>query len=148
MKSILTTVLLLSVLLFNEAFAAKPEVYFDRRAGAAIRGYDPVAYFTENKAVKGNKEFSYEYKGANWIFSSQENLDTFTLAPEKYAPQYGGYCAYAVSNGSTASSKPEFFTIHEGKLYLNFSKTVYKKWLKKKDDYIKSADIEWPEIIK
>jgi len=131
---------------FNEAFAAKP-VYSDRRARAAIRGYDAVAYFTQNQPVQGNKEISFKHKGAKWLFSSQENLDKFKADPEKYMPQYGGYCAYAVANGSTASSKPEFFTIHNDKLYLNYSKSVYKKWLKDKDGYIKEANSEWPEII-
>jgi len=71
-----------------------------------------------------------------WLFSTQQNLETFKANPEKYMPQYGGYCAYAVSNGSTASSKPEYFTIYNDKLYLNYNKTVYSKWVKGKDGYI------------
>ncbi len=146
MKSLFSIILLAGILFFNEVYAAKP-VYSDRRAKAAIRGYDAVAYFTENKPVKGDKELWFEHNGAKWLFSSQENLDKFKNTPEKYMPQYGGYCAYAIANGSTASSKPEFFTIHNDKLYLNFSKSVYKKWLKDKDGYIKEANSEWPSII-
>lgn len=130
----------------NSAFAAKP-IYSGGRDRAAIRGYDPVAYFTENKPVKGSKEFSLTHNGAKWLFSSQENLEAFKENSDKYTPQYGGYCAYAVSNGSTASIKPEYFTIHEDKLYLNYSKSVHKKWSKDKLDYIREADANWPEIL-
>ena len=138
--------MLLSILFLNSAFAAKP-IYSGGRDRAAIRGYDPVAYFTENKPVKGSSDFSLEYNGAKWLFSSKENLETFKGNYEKYTPQYGGYCAYAVSAGSTASIKPEYFTIHDNKLYLNYSKSVHKKWSKDKDDYIKQADTNWPIIL-
>jgi YHS domain-containing protein len=113
----------------------------------AIRGYDTVAYFTENKPIKGKAEFSAEYRGAMWMFSSQENLDLFLQDPEKYAPQYGGYCAFAVAKNTTASIKPELFTIHEGKLYLNYSNEINDKWLANKDDYIKRADENGPAIL-
>jgi len=146
MKSLITTITLLSLLIMNSAFAAKP-IYSGGRDRAAIRGYDPVAYFTENKPVKGSKEFSLTHNGAKWLFSSQENLEAFKENSDKYTPQYGGYCAYAVSNGSTASIKPEYFTIHEDKLYLNYSKSVHKKWSKDKLDYIREADANWPEIL-
>lgn len=130
----------------NYAFAAKP-IYSGGRDRAAIRGYDPVAYFTENKPVKGSKEFALTHNGAKWLFSSQENLETFKANTKKFTPQYGGYCAYAVSSGSTASIKPEFFTIHDDKLYLNYSKSVHKKWSKDKVDYIQEADANWPKIL-
>ena len=146
-KRFAITLMLVSILASAIANAAKP-VYSGGRDRAAIRGYDPVAYFTQGQPVMGSKEFILTHKGAKWMFSSQANLETFKGDPDKYMPQYGGYCAYAVSNGSTASSKPEFFTVHEGKLYLNYSKSVYKKWLKDKSGYIDSADKEWPEIIK
>lgn len=139
-------VLLFTILANGIASAAKP-VYSGGRDRAAIRGYDAVSYFTQGQPVKGSKEFSLKHKGAKWLFSSQDNLDTFKNAPEKYMPQFGGYCAYAVANGSRASSKPEYFTVHEGKLYLNYSKSVYKKWIKDKDEYIDSANKEWPEIV-
>ena len=99
---ILTGLFLLSF----TAYAVDP-TYTAFLSDKAIRGYDTVAYFTENKPVKGAEEFSYEYKGAQWLFSSAENLELFKAEPEKYAPQYGGYCAYAVSKGSTAPIKPE-----------------------------------------
>jgi len=146
-KLLSISLLMFSVLLLSVAEAAKPITYSGGRERAAIRGYDAVAYFTENKPVKGSKEFTFEYQGAKWLFASQANLDLFESTPEKYAPQFGGYCAYAVARGSTASIKPKFFTIYEDKLYLNYSESVYKKWIKDKDDYIKKANNEWPKVI-
>lgn len=142
---VLSTILV-NGLVMNSAFAAKP-IYSGGKERAAIRGYDPVAYFTQNKPVKGSQEFMLKHKGAKWLFSSQANLEKFKASPNRYTPQYGGYCAYAVSNGSTASIKPENFTIYNDKLYLNYSKSVYKKWLKNKDDYITEANVEWPKIL-
>ena len=145
-KPILLTTVSLLLLLAQLAHAAKP-VYSGGRERAAIRGYDAVAYFVENKPVKGSEEFSIEHKGANWYFSSAENRDLFLSDPEKYEPQYGGYCAYAIARDTTASSKPEYFTIHEGKLYLNYSKSVYKRWLKDMEGYIEDADGNWPTVL-
>ena len=89
------------------------------QSGKAIRGYDPVAYFTEGKPVQGNEKLVYEWNNANWYFSSQQNLDLFKANPEKYAPQYGGYCAYGLSNGYKAPTDADAWTIDNGKLYLN-----------------------------
>ena len=129
-----------------QALAVKP-IYTGGKHKAAIRGYDPVAYFTENRPVKGSPDFSIEYKGATWLFSSEQNRTAFMANPEKYSPQYGGYCAYAVSNGTTAAVKPQYFEIHDGKLYLNYSKSVYKKWMKDKESYISEADKEWLVLL-
>ncbi len=129
------------------AFAAKP-IYSGGRDRAAIKGYDPVAYFTKNKPVKGLKEFTHKSNGATWMFSSAENRDLFISNPEKYTPQFGGYCAYAVSRNTTASIRPEFFTIHDNKLYLNFSNSVHKKWMKNKEGFIADAEKNWPKIIR
>lgn len=111
-----------------------------------IKGYDPVAYFTTGKPVKGIKDFEYKWMGGTYRFSSKENLALFKKAPEKYAPQYGGYCAYAVSQGHTAPVDPEAWEIVNGKLYLNYSKSVQKKWREKRDEYIAAADKNWPEL--
>lgn len=136
----------LSLLVSSVAQAIKP-VYSGGRERAAVRGYDVVAYFTENAPVKGVKEHTVEHQGATWWFSTAENKEKFVADPAKYMPEYGGYCAYAVARKSTASSKPEYFTIHNGKLYLNYSKSVYKKWLKDPDGYITSADENWPALL-
>ena len=128
------------------AARGKGPTYIDKK-GHAIKGYDTVAYFTENKPVEGSEEFSFEYKGAQWLFSSVENLELFKADPQKYAPQYGGYCAYAVAKGSTASIKPELFTIHNDKLYLNNNSSINDKWQANMQDFIQAADKNWPEIL-
>jgi YHS domain-containing protein len=113
----------------------------------AIRGYDPVAYFTENKAVEGSDNFEFEWEGATWRFSSQENLTKFKAEPESYAPQYGGYCAYAVAKNSTASVDPTQFSIVDGKLYLNYNKKIQQQWLNDQANFIEKADINWPSLL-
>ena len=151
MKKTHITLLLVFSLFFNllavsPALAVKP-IYSGGKERAAIRGYDPVAYFTDNAPVKGSKEHSTEYLGATWLFASEANKQIFLSNPDKYKPQYGGYCAYAVARKSSASIKPEFFTIHNDRLYLNYSNSVYKKWIKDKNKYIKDADKHWPAVL-
>lgn len=96
--------------------------------GLALRGYDAVAYFTEGKAEQGTSEFSHTWGGATWHFASAANRDLFAQAPTKYAPQYGGYCSWAVSHGYTANGDPEAWKIVDGKLYLNYNLKVKEKW--------------------
>lgn len=114
----------------------------------AIKGYDPVAYFIEAKPVKGSKKFRTEWKGAHWHFSSETNKKTFEANPEAYAPQYGGYCAWAVSQGYTAGIDPAVWDIIDGKLYLNYNKSVQADWSKGLPHLIDDADKNWPEILK
>ncbi|WP_169566016.1 YHS domain-containing (seleno)protein [Sneathiella limimaris] len=116
--------------------------------GKAAEGYDVVSYFEEGKAVEGDSDFTHEWKGVKWYFSTAAHKDKFAAAPEKFAPQYGGYCAYAVSKGYTASVDPEAWTIVDGKLYLNYSKGVKDTWDKDRAGYIKSADENWPKVRK
>jgi YHS domain-containing protein len=94
----------------------------------AIDGYDPVAYFTQQRAVKGEEANSYEWNDATWYFSSPENMNLFKENAENYAPQFGGYCSYAVSTGFTAKIDPEAFQIIEGKLYLYNDQNFKSKW--------------------
>ncbi len=115
--------------------------------GVAIKGYDPVAYFTDRRPVKGTEEFEYVWMGAKWRFSSAQHRNLFAENPEKYAPRYGGYCAYAVSLGSIADIDPEAWTIFDGKLYLNLSKKVKELWSKDIPGNIKKADENWPKIL-
>ncbi len=138
--------LLITTFYCTASFAIKP-IYSGGSKKAAIRGYDTVAYFTEEEAVEGKEEHSFEHLGATWFFSSEQNKQAFIENPEKYMPQYGGYCAYAVARKSSASSKPEYFTVHEGKLYLNYSGSVYKKWNQDKDGYITSANDNWSSVL-
>ena len=143
-KSIISLLLLFVVSL--SVHAAKGPTYVDRK-GVAIRGYDTVAYFTEKQPVKGSKEFQYEWNGGLWQFSSAEHLEMFKQSPEKYAPQYGGYCAYAVANRSYARIDPNVFTILNNKLYLNYNDRVKKRWTKKRSKFIVQADEFWPQLL-
>ena len=115
---------------------------------SAVSGYDPVAYFTEGKPVKGNKSFSTTYQGATWLFSSAANRDLFVKNPAAYAPQFGGYCAWAVSKGYTAPSDPNAWKIVDNKLYLNYDKDIQEKWSKDIPGNIKAGDKNWPVILK
>lgn len=115
-------------------------------SGAAINGYDPVAYFTMKKPVEGDAAHSTDWNGATWRFSSAENLATFSADPEKYAPKYGGYCAFAVSRGYTASTDPAAWSIVDGSLYLNYSKGVRSRWNSEQAANIEAGDNNWPGI--
>lgn len=130
------------------AYAAQPQVYTNSSTGIAINGYDPVAYFKQNKPVEGQPNYSTKWKGATWYFSSEENKTQFVNAPKKYAPQYGGYCAFAVSYGSTATTVPEAWSIVNNKLYLNNSLGVRSRWQTDIPGYIKKADANWPGVLK
>ena len=129
------------------AHAAQPEIYSNSATGIAINGYDPVAYFTMKKPVEGSAEFSTKWKGATWHFSSAQNKAEFISTPRKFAPQYGGYCAFAVSYGSTATTVPEAWSVVEGKLYLNNSLGVRSRWNTDIPGYIKKADANWPGVL-
>lgn len=147
MKALFCKLLVLSSLFFSINAAALDPTFTAFFSDQAIRGYDTVAYFTEGKPVKGSEKYSTEYNQADWLFSSQENLDLFLSDPEKYAPQYGGYCAYAVSQNTTASIQPELFTIVNDKLYLNYSESINQKWAADKQSFIEGADKNWPKLL-
>lgn len=132
------------------ATQVKPEdenntIFFSEK-GVAIKGTDPVGYFLEKQAVKGNPQFSYQWSGTTWWFKSVENRDLFIEEPNKYAPRYGGFCAWAVSNNYTAPIDPSAWTIVEGKLYLNYNKSIQKKWSKNMTDNILKADSNWTNL--
>lgn len=116
--------------------------------GTAMQGYDPVAYFKEGKPIKGKSEFRDEWMGAKWYFANAANRDEFAKEPAKYAPQFGGYCAWAVSRGYTANIDPEAWKIIGGKLYLNYNKDVQKMWEQDTSGNIKKGDENWPRLIK
>ena len=112
----------------------------------AINGYDPVSYYKESKPVKGAREYSYEWKNVTWYFASKENLSTFKTNPGKYAPQFGGYCAYGMAKGHKASTEPDAWTIVDDKLYLNHNRDVLSKWKGNQNELIKQADGQWPNV--
>jgi YHS domain-containing protein len=109
----------------------------------AIHGYDAVAYFTDSKAVKGSNEFSFKWNDVNWLFSSETHLKLFKENPEKYAPQFGGYCAYGVSENHKSPTSPDAFTIVNDKLYLNYNLKVKEIWMKNHQERISKADTLW-----
>ena len=138
------------VFLITSSFSVSAEedpIYTSWTNSNAVSGYDAVAYFTEAKAIKGNKEFQTEYMGAAWRFASKGNLDLFIANPTKYAPQYGGYCAWAAARGYTASGDPKEWKIVEGKLYLNYDAKVKAKWEKDIPGFIEAADKVFPTLI-
>ncbi|MEH6726530.1 MAG: YHS domain-containing (seleno)protein [Hyphomicrobiales bacterium] len=131
----------------SSAFAAKPEIFTGLVKGVAVAGYDPVAYFTMGKPVKGSAEHSLMHEGAEWRFSSADNKALFEANPAKYAPQYGGYCAYAVSQGYTAKGEPDVWKIVDDRLYLNFNRGVQRRWEKDVPSHISKADGNWPNVL-
>ena len=146
-NKVITNIFLIMALAFSTQVLAKSPVYTSFFSSVAVSGYDTVAYFTENKPVKGDVQFATEYKGIAWHFSSQENLEKFKSSPEKYAPQYGGYCAWAVAHNDTAKGDPLQWTILNNKLYLNYDSSIQNKWLKDKEALITKANNFWPELI-
>lgn len=114
--------------------------------GLALKGYDAVAYFNEGKPVSGSRNFTTKWQGAEWRFASAANRDAFAAAPEKFAPQYGGFCAWAVANGYTAEIDPTAFKVVENRLYLNYSKSVQRDWEKDVPGHITKADGNWPKL--
>ena len=133
------------VLLGRPVLAATPQVY--QTDGVAVDGSDVVAYFTQGAPVAGSAELQHDWNGATWYFSSAQTRAAFAAAPETYAPQYGGYCAYVVSEGGIASTIPEAWKIVDGKLYLNYSRRFHRKWERDIPGRIAAADANWPDVL-
>jgi len=114
--------------------------------GLMIRGYDPVAYFTEGRPVPGNPDISVEYGGAKYLFSSAANRAAFNADPGKYAPQYGGYCAFGVAEGKKFDIDPSSWRIVDGKLYVNLNPVVLGMWSADTKKYLQQSEKNWPEI--
>jgi hypothetical protein len=146
MKSYLGMSVLAAALTVSALAGEKSPSVNQSSNGVAIKGYDPVAYFTDSKPVKGSPQYEFSWRGAKWQFASAEHRDTFARSPEKYAPQYGGYCAYGVSQGHTAPIDPEAWRVIDGKLYLNYSKGVQKTFLEDVPGRIRKADQNWPSL--
>ncbi|MBL8805433.1 MAG: YHS domain protein [Rhodospirillales bacterium] len=132
----------LAILVATPACAAP----FNARGGLAIGGYDPVAYFSESRARRGSTAHYADWDGARWLFVSRANRDTFLAEPARYAPRFGGYCAYGMAHGYKAPIDPDAWTIVEGVLYLNYSKSVRTQWLADRDAFIARAAANWPTV--
>lgn len=124
--------------------AQKAEIFSP--GGKAIKGFDVVAFFTQSTPVKGYDSISYRWKEADWLFQSTENKALFIANPEKYAPQYGGYCAFGTADGHKAPTQVDTWTIIDNKLYFNYNSKVKALWNKQTDNYIKLADEKWPSL--
>lgn len=144
LRPLLVTLALALAVVVAPAFAKDPVF---AAVDGAIRGYDPVAYHEQQKPVKGSADHALQWQGAEWYFASAESRDKFQQDPERYAPQYGGYCAFAVANGATATTDPDAWSIADGKLYLNYSLDVREKWRGDIPGYIDKANANWPGVL-
>ena len=144
MKTKLFVLLLFLVSTSAQLLAQETDVF--QKDGIAIRGYDPVAYFKQSKPVKGQETISYDWNGVKWLFSSDENKEDFKANPEKFAPQFGGYCAYGLSENHKSPTEPDAFTIVDDKLYLNYNLKVKELWKKDISGRIKKANELWPVL--
>lgn len=135
----------------SPASAQRAEIFQSGReqfgAHLAVGGYDTVAYHTQRQALPGNPAFRVSWKGAEWRFATAEHRDLFAKEPEKYAPQFGGYCAFAVAYGSTAAGNPKLFTLAHGKLYLNLNESVQATWQRDQDNLIRRGEANWPKVL-
>ncbi len=132
-------------MLARPAMAATPAIFSEN--GIAMRGTDPVAYFTNGAPIAGSAKHALDWAGAIWHFASAQNLETFMRNPHAYAPQYGGYCAFAMSKGAVATTDPAAWTIVEGRLYLNYSVNVRTVWSEDVAGNIALADGHWPTVL-
>ncbi len=136
------------VIVAAPAAFAEPAIYTSKGSAIAVQGYDPVAYFKSGAPAKGSEEFTASYMGATFQFASAANRDAFKADPAAYAPQYGGYCAWAVSQGYHAKGDARHWKIVDGKLYLNYNGSVQRKWEKDIPGFISKANDQWPVISK
>jgi YHS domain-containing protein len=130
------------------ALADKAPIWTSFGSNVAIRGYDPVAYFTVGRPTEGSATFKATYQGAEFHFANAANRAAFIANPARYAPQYGGYCAYAVSQGGTAGIDPNAWSVVNGKLYLNINRSIQTRWQADRANYIAAADRNWPQVLK
>ena len=139
--------LVMSPLASNVAHAKTPVPSLNlASSGLALRGYDPVAYFTAGKPVKGSKQHSLTHGGGTYYFSSAANKSAFEGNPGKYLPEYGGFCSYGAASNYKVDGDPKVWNIVDGKLYLNINKSIDKAWNRKQSFYIKQADKKWTKI--
>ncbi|MBF9031648.1 YHS domain protein [Rhodobacterales bacterium HKCCE3408] len=131
--------------LATRSFAAEPAIYAPM--GVAINNADPVAYFTEMAPVAGSPDFAFDWQGATWHFASGANRDAFADNPDRYAPAFGGYCAFAASRGYLAPTIPEAWTVYEDRLYLNANLRARELWLAELPDVIAAGEANWPAIL-
>ena len=135
-------------ILSSASVYATDQIYTGYFNNKAVTGYDVITFFENKNPLEGSAKYKFKFQGADWYFSSQANLDKFVLDPLKYAPQYGGYCAWAMSNDKTAPGNVPFWTIYKNKLYLNYDQKVQDTWRENKDAFIYKADKHWANKVK
>ena len=128
----------------TDTTAAEAKIYAED--GVAIKGADPVAYFTDESFVSGSADYTHEWSGTTWQFSTAENRDLFAANPEQYAPQYGGYCAWAVGQNALAAIEPTAWSVVDGKLYLNANERIQARWSQDIPGNIALAEENWPGL--
>ncbi|MBV6658896.1 MAG: YHS domain-containing protein [Devosiaceae bacterium] len=126
---------------------AKAVIYTGYIEGTAVGGYDAVAYHTEGSAIPGDASITLEHEGATWRFASTANRDAFVADPSRYAPEYGGHCAWAMAQGYLAQGDPEVWRIVDGRLFLNANQSINRRWLRDLDGFISEADANWPSFL-
>ena len=141
-KTFLNLILIFATTISGFAQQSDKPAVFSNKAGA-IKGYDPVAYFTDAKPIKGKAEIVFQWNDATWHFANEDNKQKFAKNPTQYAPQYGGYCAYGLAKGYKVKIEPEAWAIEQGKLYLNYDKSVQQDWDKDRKGYIQKANENW-----
>jgi hypothetical protein len=147
-KKSLLSALVLPLVLATALLAQTAPAIYTTKSKLALSGYDAVSYFKDGKPVAGKPEFSYKWMDATWRFSSAENRDAFKAEPEKYAPQYGGYCAFGTSQGHLVPGDPQAWKVVDDRLYLNYNKDVQKFWLQDIPGNIQKADENYPKLHK
>lgn len=131
----------------NFASAANKTLVNIDKTGLGLKGYDPVAYFTENRPVKGDPQFVSTYNGVRYQFASAADKNAFDANPSKYEPQFGGFCAYAASEGHTAKIEPDAFEVLNGRLLLQYDRDIRERFDKEPQGRLKKADSNWPAIV-
>ncbi len=134
-------------LMSGQAWARLSPYHTGGAPRGGLEGFDAVAYFEAGRPVRGLRDLRYRWQETDWYFATSANLTAFRRMPERYAPQFGGYCAYAVSRGYTARGHPEAWTVYNGRLYMNFNLAVRATWLKARDANIEKAESNWPAVL-
>jgi hypothetical protein len=150
-KSEVFTFFILCLIVMHSALvntAESIELVATESSGVAIKGYDTVAYFTEGKAIKGNPEFTYTWHDAQWQFANAHRRDLFAADPERYAPQFGGFCSNALTVGKVVAADPEQWTIVDGKLYIKYNSSSRDRWRDNKAAKIEQANETWAKYLK
>lgn len=148
MKAIVYPITGILVLLLSVPALAGQPVFTGEDDDVAVKGYDVVAYFTRGEPTEGSPEHALQWQGAEWRFANAEHLALFRENPRRYAPAYGGYCAYGVVKGKALASSPEYWTIEDGRLYLNLNAEVQKLWDEDRQTHIRTADGNWPDLAR